>query len=604
MKNRDEKLEYFKSQRKEQYDCALEITGAINNGHKLVCVDAPVKSGKREIKEVLSLMYARENRKFYCITSLNRKDTKNQRIELENEYGIKPIILTDDNAVEEAKKTLGQSKDPIVLFDESDYGTGSKQKFIKLYSFCKNKGMPVIGFSATNEEMIFSEKVDFTCYFCPNENYRGAEWFLSQNLSYEAQPFVKDGELSTQAIKLVDELMLSEKKCFGVVRFADKTSATKRSDIVQLLKQRYPGLTTRWVGEDSPFIWDNSDQASWKGHVYNFQTHSKKTLIIIHQTSTRSTEWGMHDYVQFYHDFRSSSKITKTACNTILQAILRVAHYDDIGHNIQVFTDLNVLKIAAEKDSLVRRWKGGELKKKDLQKHIDELFNNTERLPTNRVRRIPSGTRNVEYFHLMNVSSEDSKTLIKEKGRGARGTSIDKIVKIFDLMKKTYGLDLIDTIYEQINSPAVRKGVYDKESKYKWARPFHRFGIERVNEILKSDLSVEKKLEKLKDPKNSEVDLADGIFPSEIIGFQYSSTNSSDICIHGINESGGSVGSVISVLVYDNPHENHKGSYEDLKIKHPEILCSVIVPNEQVLQPEPFRVSGAFGNQCNSAIQN
>jgi hypothetical protein len=61
----------------------------------------------------------------------------------------------------------------------------------------------------------------------------------------------------------------------------------------------------------------------WGDHAYWRKTYRQRVALIVHdQTSTRSTEWGIHDMVFATHDYRK-----RIIFNTVAQAQLRSAHY-------------------------------------------------------------------------------------------------------------------------------------------------------------------------------------------------------------------------------------------------------------------------------------
>lgn len=61
----------------------------------------------------------------------------------------------------------------------------------------------------------------------------------------------------------------------------------------------------------------------WGDHSYWRKNYKQKVALIVHdQTSTRSTEWGIHDMVFATHDYRK-----RIIFNTVAQAQLRSAHY-------------------------------------------------------------------------------------------------------------------------------------------------------------------------------------------------------------------------------------------------------------------------------------
>ena len=91
---------------------------------------------------------------------------------------------------------------------------------------------------------------------------------------------------------------------------------------------------------NKPFDWSPDETGDWHGYV-NCGT---KTMIVICQTCTRSTEVGFHKHIYAWHDYYDP-QVTPLA--TALQAILRVAHYDVEGHKIRLACHVTDLQIEA-----------------------------------------------------------------------------------------------------------------------------------------------------------------------------------------------------------------------------------------------------------------
>lgn len=102
-------------------------------------------------------------------------------------YGVKAVKC---NRIEKMHEHVEEIKeDSIVHVDELDYGSGKLQSLAPLITATD---ATKILYSATSHEI---EKemsgTDFKLFtFVPNGNYRGAEWFLDQDLVHESKPFV------------------------------------------------------------------------------------------------------------------------------------------------------------------------------------------------------------------------------------------------------------------------------------------------------------------------------------------------------------------------------------------------------------------------------
>jgi hypothetical protein len=186
---------WFIQNRREQWDCAKEITGKL----KPVVCGAPIKSGKREVVISCSLIKDKNSVHIYLI-NLNRIDFREQTEEL-NLYDIHTFVGVDlRKKYPEIKSFIDSQvalgKEVYLHVDEADYGTGAKQCFAELLkSTFTMPHVKHIYYSATPQEVKYSG-IDYDLVnFVPNAKYVGADYFLDNDLIHEAQSFfVKDSQ--------------------------------------------------------------------------------------------------------------------------------------------------------------------------------------------------------------------------------------------------------------------------------------------------------------------------------------------------------------------------------------------------------------------------
>lgn len=199
---------WFEANRPEQYRCSQAIQAKLMSGYRAVLVCAPVKSGKREVAQILALKdhigsKGGMARTHFFLTSLNRRDSAPQ-LEEHKAYGLIAKTLDTKKTVRDLIHTLESIDDPtkvVVHFDESDYGTGNGQLFSRVFPKLQEQGMSFVGYSATNEEALFSDfgKSAARVTFIPHSNYRGAGYFLDENLVFDSNAFYEANCLTTQA---------------------------------------------------------------------------------------------------------------------------------------------------------------------------------------------------------------------------------------------------------------------------------------------------------------------------------------------------------------------------------------------------------------------
>jgi hypothetical protein len=342
--------QWFINYRKEQWNCAIDIA---NQGRYVNCM-AEVKSGKREIVIAYSLLTSVNGQidKHIYLVNLTRKDCVEQIQEL-NAYGIdsyvgKEIREKHVEIIALIKKAIDNGSNVVLHFDESDYGSGKDQCIAQLLNYTSSiDKVKHVYYSATSEEIIFSShKVDYV-KFVPHESYKGAAYFLDKGLVHQAQSFFRyeKGELvlTEQGIDCCKKLMFSDKN-FGVVRLSTKidkysylfneikNSYTSKGSVVDSFNQVFEGVDYQilFVNAENGFYWgDKSKFGGDKMTWFNLDP-SKKYIIFINQTSTRSTEWALQSKLAFYHSHRNES----VKLNTILQSDCRPFGYRECSCDI------------------------------------------------------------------------------------------------------------------------------------------------------------------------------------------------------------------------------------------------------------------------------
>ena len=359
---------WFIQYRREQWDCAKEITGKL----KPVVCGAQIKSGKREVVICCSLIMDKNAVHIYTI-NLNRIDFKEQVQEM-NQYGIYTVVGVDLRKNYEKIKSYIDSqvalgKQVYLHVDEADYGTGSQQCFADLL---KNTftmaNVKHIYYSATPQEVKYSG-IDYDLVdFIPNEKYRGAEYFLDNDLVHQAESFfIKDDQgrfsLSEQGEECLNLIDVKAGKYIGVIRL---TGSSKRVSYYDDVKSNFgtakstvkkafdkvfgkDNYSVRFVDEKTSLYWGSRDRnfnssPSW----YDYATN-RPLIIIINQTCTRATEWAFQPHLAFYHSMRYG----KPSLSTIAQGDTRMMGYRDTECRIYT-SSITAFKVLAYGDTWLK----------------------------------------------------------------------------------------------------------------------------------------------------------------------------------------------------------------------------------------------------------
>lgn len=341
-----------------------------------ILINAPVKSGKREIAECLSMFDNTSDSKtgHMFISAWHRKADDDQRDELSKHYLHVFSIINKkekDRCLEFIQRTLDEGKNLVIHYDECDHGSGARQMMSNVWRRIRdNEKIKTIMYSATHEEVLFSNEIDgeydedyedmldefqhkgVVVHYTPPDGYCGAKKFLEERLVHNAKRFIlknADGsiELSEQGKQIVHELRENMKTEEGkrrnviVLRLSSSEKNKKRGtkkeekkDIYQFLAHvaNIPELNEFSIFVDKAEIDDASirnnqrilcNNIAWSREAYwEALTTTNPVLIAIDQTCSRSTEWACHDRVFAYHDYRTSFTYSVLA-----QAQLRIAHY-------------------------------------------------------------------------------------------------------------------------------------------------------------------------------------------------------------------------------------------------------------------------------------
>lgn len=349
----------FETMFPEQWAFAIKIEQKWKEGFKSVIVCAPVKSGKRLFAQALAMRNHPKETHFF-ITSLDRVDIKEQLDELANYHLVVPSVLTKGagKGIRDFSSQLEKANNPVTHFDESDYGTGKNQKFAHaMNGFEEFKGIAkgpgkFIAYSATNEEIALSEfeASNDTCTltFEPNKNYRGAKWFLEQDLIFDADIFFDKNSITPHGLSILDDWDKNPDKKIAILRLPKENKTKpgtsfeefKNSQAVKLELRKRKIMASPVNGKSNVL-----DRFDWSGKeiIEECTAYGFRALIVICQTCTRSTEIGFQKDLAFLHDYRNGT----TPYSTMHQAMLRPAHYDSVGHPVKIYGQIDVFKLAA-----------------------------------------------------------------------------------------------------------------------------------------------------------------------------------------------------------------------------------------------------------------
>ena len=364
--------------------CKTEVVPILNGElFNTLVFEAPVKSGKREFPEYLAMRdtvpgNCRTTRVHGFISAWHRTADDEQRRELSH-HNLKVFSIINKTALDECitwiREQIDQGKFVVIHMDECDYGSGEKQIIGKVYKFIRlYVQIFIILYSATPQEVLFSDDIDEETRelfgelmrrgkhvkYVPPSNYCGPLRFLQEGLVNDATPFFtiinSIPVLTEQGRKIIEDLKISTREGTGrnitVLRLTGKDGRKKNSKHIHQFLQfahRIPeleGITLlidkNDYGGDCMFEGKIIRKIDWS-NTNVWSTHSKDvpTLVVIDQTSSRSTEWACHNRIDTLHDYRNEKHYT-----TNVQAQQRCNHF--IGPK---YSEFQRIKIYGDKKS-------------------------------------------------------------------------------------------------------------------------------------------------------------------------------------------------------------------------------------------------------------
>jgi thymidine kinase len=392
----------------------------------LVLIIAPVKSGKRDIVEYICMRDKcnSSNREHIFISAWHRTADEEQREELKSHnMKVIPIInnKSADQCIKYIKELLEKKKNIILHIDECDHGTGEKQILSKVYKYAREySNILIILYSATPQEVLFSNDMNdhddeilndllhgIHLQYTPHLDYCGPVRFLNKNLINNATPFFTINptpSLTDQGKYIIEQLKISTQKIRGknilILRLTKKNGKTiNDKDIYIFLKN----LKNFKELNDLKIIVDKSEckniqnqsniiiqQILWSNKDYwDMMTKDIPLIIVLDQTSARSTEWVNHDRIFALHDYRDSINYT-----TVSQAQERVNHYaskyESGFQEIQVYGHKKTFQLSAGlidyNEYLHNEWKMKKINLKDEYhiKNKDGDIHPYHRIPLNK----------------------------------------------------------------------------------------------------------------------------------------------------------------------------------------------------------------------------
>jgi hypothetical protein len=405
-----DKIGFFINERPELYNYINDKVIPINEKFKLV--HAPVKSGKRGMVEIYSLID--KSSKHIYLTALHRKADEKQRKELSS-YGIEVYSVNNkdkkDNCIKCIDDLIGSKKNVKIHLDELDFGCGNNQ--LLSYIWTKYKSNPSVYFilySATIEvakkEFLHANNIRdvYECErYIPPTTYFGIKKYLEKKNFFKASPFIIYNDtnnacsITTQGRELIHKLTsntnnTSNKRHIGVLRLAGNFKVNgklvsqfeKMKDSKDKIEDEYK-VRLKFVGSnDNTVEWDNIK-------YWEELTPSFPFIIVINQVSGRSTEWKCHPFIVWYHTLRTD----ETPIGTIIQDQERPVYYtstyiDDI--NIEIYGDLECAKYSAGQITLQQmlantsRKLNARLDTKTKKNHVDvisESYDKWDLIPKN-----------------------------------------------------------------------------------------------------------------------------------------------------------------------------------------------------------------------------
>ena len=413
-----------------------------DNQCKRIIIRAPVKSGKREIVEYIAMRDITSNkghRIHAFLSAWHRTADAEQRDELK-EHNLSVFSINSETNVKKfkewLKEQLKKNAEIVLHLDECDHGSGSKQILSKIWKDIRDSGkITNILYSATPEEVLFSGEVDdeyddivgelmqegAIIRYTPPLGYCGPLQFLQAGLVKEAKPFfiknITGYSLSKQGKELLSMFRESYKKDRNrnvivlrlpyVFTISESTKKENKA-FYQFLKNigSFPELNDFIVMADKNDKFGNitgitKSNIHWSERNYwDLLSKDKPILIVIDQTSSRSTEWKCHDRIFATHEYRNSLIFSVAS-----QAQERINHYSanysGQMQKIIVYGSKKGFKLSAGiisyKDYLHVEWKKKKIDKRRLETDI----------PIYEIVNVDSGLQHTVYNQQMTENEAD-----------------------------------------------------------------------------------------------------------------------------------------------------------------------------------------------------
>ena len=329
-----------------------------------ILIRAPVKSGKREMVEYLAIRdYAHNPTRIHAfVSAFHRVADESQRKELRNHNLHVFSLVSQARSMECLNwilEKIAERMQIVIHLDECDFASGDRQILSYLYSNIRDHpNVTTILYSATPQEVLFSGEIEEKEYqgmidemihigerieYQPPLSFCGPAQFLDAELVKEATPFFEKNKhglrLTPQGVEIMTNLRASmhSGRNILVLRLSYAEMGGTRSDrrdrkaIYHFLKgwETIPELSDCIILTDDKErdIPDSvlTEKIQWSNRRYWIrQTKDVPIIVVIDQTSSRSTEWSCHDRIFALHDYRNSFVFS-----VLSQAQERVNHYMD-----------------------------------------------------------------------------------------------------------------------------------------------------------------------------------------------------------------------------------------------------------------------------------
>ena len=341
-----------------------------------VLIEAPVKSGKREMVEYIAMRDEAHNptRVHAFISAFHRIADESQRAELKR-HNLEIFSLTKktdvDRCIHWIESNISSGKHVVLHIDECDFGSGSRQILNRIYKRTRDdERVTIIMYSATPQEVLFSGEIEKPDYedddyqemmgemiqtgirvlYEPPPSFCGPARFLDAGLIMDATPFFyknSDGSLglSNQGVQIMADLRISCMNGLGrnilflrlsYSEFDRDQSSKKNKKENKAIHQFVEGLHTIPELADCIIYADKTEKdmpgvegilltkIQWSNKMFWNQRTDKPVIVIVDQTCSRSTELACHDRLFAIHDYRN-----RVTFSTSSQADERVNHYPE-----------------------------------------------------------------------------------------------------------------------------------------------------------------------------------------------------------------------------------------------------------------------------------